>query len=601
MAIFKTIESEIRSYLSDKIEISEGYRFNQYRLIKRIMLYQNNVYPKGKLNNQGDYKYWIDIIQPRIDSEVKNIDFDTSSILFYSDSYKDSGAMLLCNLALKEWMKDNQQGEELNDAIEEFSAWGNVVWKRVKGGYERVALKDFYVINQQAKSLNETPVIERHIMTQSDLRRKEGIWKNVQNVIDDCGNRGFTTNPEGVIESKENPYYEIYERNGEVSEKELFEAQGKEGGDPKKFILAKIVTAGLRRTSSAKDPKYVLYADTIDEMPYKEAHRGRYNGRWFRVGIIEMLLDIQTRCNEISNQIARGLEWASKTIFRSRDNVLAQNIITDMDNGDVIRSEDLQQIDIRMHGLDQLIADWNRLMQAADKLTNAYEVVTGESMPSGTPFRLGAMMNQNANKLYDYIREKLSLAIQDVFQDWILPDLVKDLKAKDVLRLTGDPAMMTRYYKMLVDNWYAKNLLNLPPHGPEIADGLKEQKLQEIMSRPEQMIRLEKGWLDGVKPRVSVVISGENITMTEDLQTLATFIQLEVDPIRRSALIERAMKRKGIDVEDLPKSPTPEEQAQMQQAQQGDALDATRSKLQMSAQGQLSPFKEMSQQALGQL
>jgi len=595
MAIFKLIESEIQSYLTGKVEISEGYKFNQYKLIKRIMLYQNNIYPTGKLTAQGDYKQWIDVSQPRVDSEVKNIDFNSSAIQYYSESYKDAGYMLLCNLALDEWMRDNQQGEELNDAVEEFSSWGNVVWKKVKGGYERVALKDFYVINQQAKTLNETPVIERHIFTQSDLRAKMGVWDNVENVINDCGNRGFTRNPEGVTESKETPYYEIYERNGEVSEYDLFQAQGKgDGGSKNKYLLAKIIVAGLRRTEKADDKKYILFAQAIGSMPYKEAHRGRYKGRWFREGIVEILFDVQTRANEISNQIARGLEWASKTIFRTQDNLLAQNIITDMANGDVIRSTDLQQIDIRMHGLDQLIADWNRLMDVADKLTNSYEVVTGEAMPSGTPFRLGAMMNQNANKLYDFLRQKLSLGIQDVFQDWIMPDMLKNLKAKDVLRLTGDPAMMNRYYDMLVNSWYVKNLLKMPPHGQEVGDALKEKKRAEIMAEPEQLIRLEEGWLDEVKPRIAVVISGENITMTEDLQTLATFIQLEVDPVRRTALIERAMKRKGIDVEDLPKSPPPPDPSMMAE---GDGTD-TAAKLKMAMKGQMSPNKEMSQKEI---
>lgn len=596
MAIFKIFESEIKSYLTEKVEISEGYKFNQYKLIKRIMLYQNNIYPTGKLTKQGDYKQWIDIIQPRVDSEVKNIDFDTSAIQYYSESYRDAGYMLLCNLALDEWMKDNQQGEELNDAIEEFSSWGNVVWKKVKGGYERVSLKDFYVINQQAKTLNETPVIERHIFTQSDLRKKIGVWKNVEQVIENCGNMGYTRDPEGVQESKENPYYEIYERNGEVSEYDLFQAQGKEGGSKKKYILAKIIGAGLKKSSPNDKGKYILFAEALGSMPYKEAHRGRYNGRWFRVGIIEMLFDIQTRANEISNQIARGLEWASKTIFRTQDNLLAQNILTDMENGDVIRSTDLQQIDIRMHGLDQLIADWNRLMDSADKLTNSYEIVTGESMPSGTPFRLGAMMNQNANKLYEYIREKLSLGLQDVFQDWIMPDMIRNLKAKDVLRLTGDPAMMNRYYDMVVNSWYVKNLLKMPPHGEEVAETLKAKKREEIMKNPEQLIKLEDGWLDGVKPRITVVISGENISMTEDLQTLATFIQLEVDPVRRTALIERAMKRKGIDVEDLPKSPPPPDPSQM--GMEGEGGPGVGSKLKMAMQGQMSPNKEMSQKEL---
>jgi len=573
MKIYKQIENEISTFLTEPVPISEGYSFSQYKLITRLCLYANGVYATGKKDKQGKYKYWIDIIQSRIDSEVKNIDFDTKDISLYSESLKDSGIMILLNLYLKEWLRDNEQGVEFNDFIEEGSGWGNVVFKKVKDGYEKVVLKDFYVINQQAKYLTDTPVIERHILTQSDLRAKNGVWKNVDEVIKNCGNKGFTPVAGGYDEAKETKYYEVYERNGEVSVSTLKEIKGKKvlDGDDDKYVLAKIICAGLSKSDG--EGKYVLFAEEIDEMPYKEYHRGRYNGRWWRAGIIELLLDIQTRANEISNQIARGLEWASKMVARSTDVRTAQNILTDLNNGDVIRSADLQQVNFRMEGLDQLIADWNRLMQVADKLCNSYEVVSGESMPSGTPFRMGAMLNQNANKLFDFLREKLALTVQDVFQDWILPDLTKSLKKKDILRLTGDADMMNKYYELVVNGWYIKNLLSFPPHTPADAEIIKASKMAEIRSKTDQFIKLEKGWLDGVKPRVSVVISGENVSITKDLENYANFINLEVDPIRRTALIERAMKRAGMDIEDLPKTPPmppqmPQQATQAPQTQQ---------------------------------
>jgi len=207
-----------------------------------------------------------------------------------------------------------------------------------------------------------------------------------------------------------------------------------------------------------------------------------------------------------------------------------------------------------MQGLDQLIADWNRLMTMADKLCNSYEVVTGESLPSGTPFRLGAMMNVNANKLFDFIREKLSLAIQDIFQDWILPDLIKDLKAKDVLRLTGNAEYLKKYYEMVINSWYLNNLIALGPHTKDQADSIKQKKLEEIRARPEAMVKLSKEMFKGFKPRCQVVISAENINLLSELETLHSFIALESDPIRRTALIEMAMTKKGIDVTMLPKT-----------------------------------------------
>ena len=562
MKVFKLFENEITDYLTKDFEISENFRFSQYKLIKRIVLFANMIYPKGKIDKQGNYKYWIDIISPRIDSEVKNIDFDTKDIVLYSESRKDAGIMLLCNLSLRQWLRDNGKSEEINDAIEEGSGWGNVVWKKIKGGFEKIDLKNFYVINQTAKSLEDTPVIERHILTQSYLRTKKGVWENIDEVIKNCGNKFFSTTPQGTTEEKETPYYEIFERNGEVSQEALYEAMGKKGGSPDEFVLAKIICAGLRNGEGGA--KYILFAKEISEMPYKEYHRGRYNGRWWRLGIYELLFDIQTRANEISNQMAIGLSWASKTIFKSSDNLLRRNILKQLNSGSIIKTLDLEQVNVRMEGADQLIADWNRLMITADKLCNSYEVVTGESMPSGTSFKLGNMINQNATKLFDFIREKLALSLQSVFQDWIVDDLISNLKRKEVIRLTGDEEGIYQLYEMMINGWYINNLLYLPPHSKEQAMEIKQTKFKEVLDSPEKYIKTEKDWLDGVKSRVSVVISGENVNLTKELENLASFIQLETDPVRRSALIDIAMEKSGVDTRSLPRTMPMQQPAQQQ-------------------------------------
>ena len=562
--MIKTIEKEIDSYLTKDVEISDGVKFSQPKLVKRISLFQNQVFKGGKLDSQKNYKYYSDIITPRVNSEIKNIDFDTKDIAIYSEaSLADKLAVILSNLYLKDWLKDNKKGEEINDSVENFSSIGNVVWKKIKGGYEELDLKNFYVLNQSAKTLDDSDVIERRLLTQSDLRAKNGVWKNVNEVIENCGNKFFSATEKSEEFESTNPFYEIYERNGEVSEKDLFEAQDKQGGDKNKYLLAKIIIAGLKK--GEKGNKYILFAEEIDKKPYKEAHRGKYEGRWFRKGLFEVLFDCQTRANEISNQLARGLEWASKTIFRSKDKLIIQNALTDLRNGDIVKSDELAQIEIRMQGFDQLVADWNRNIEIANSLANSYEVVSGENLPAGTPFRLGSMMNQNANKLFDFLREKLALAMEDLFNDWILPDMMKELRSEKILELTGDKKYLDEYYKMVATAWYIKNLLIMPPHSKEQGEDLIDLKIEELKKSDKNRIEIEKGFWDGFKPRAKVIITGESVNLMAELETLFSFIQLETDPVRRSALIELALSKKGVDITGLPKT---EQQPVQQQIQQ---------------------------------
>lgn len=572
-ALAKQIETEIADYTTKNVHLGDNINYSQHKLIRRITLFETKTYPTGKFDKQGNYKYWFDIISPRIESEVKNIDFDTKNIEAYTPRPIDETANIITNLKVREWLRNNGQAEELNSAIEEGSGWGNVVWKKVKKSYERVDLKNFYVINQTAFSLKETPVIERHERSQSDIRAMgTDKFKYVKEVLDTCGQNAYKNDADSTENDATMPMYTLFERNGEVNLKDLKEETGEtvNDGDENKYVFAKVIAAGVQETGHSVKINYIMFAE---EMPgkdnsklYKEYHRSRYKGTWFREGLYEILFDLQVRANEIGNQLARGLEWSAKTIFQSQDKLFIQNILTDMKNGDVIKTQGLAQVETRMQGLDQLLAEWNRIIGIANELANSREIVQGENLPAGTPFRLGALLNVNANKLFDFIREKLSIPVREIFEEWIIPELVRELKAEDVLRLTGDSDMLRRLHEMIVDNWYVENLIAIGPHTIEVGTYLKEQKMEELKKRPLFVKEFHKVF-EQYHPHVSVVITGENVDLQSKLQTLGTFISLEVDPVRRSYLVEKAMRMAGVDTGDLPRS-TPEQLAGVQPGQE---------------------------------
>lgn len=571
-ALMRQIEQEISDYCTKTVSIGENHSYSQHKLVRRIVLFENKHYPNGKFDSQKNYKFFFDVSSPRIDSEVKNVDFDTRNIEIYTPLKIDEVINIVMNLNNVEWLREHGQAEEINSGIEEGAGWGNVVWKKVRGSYERVDLRNFYVINQAARTLNDTPAIERHQLTQTDIRKMSKNWNYVKEVLSSCGVNSYKKDDSSVEEETTTPYYSIYERNGEVSVKALKEQKGEpvENGDEGKYTLAKVIAAGTPSDNGAVKIKYVVFCDEISAMPYKEYHRGRYKGRWFREGIYELLFDIQVRANEIGNQLARGLEWASKKVFVSPDKLVVQNILSDLKNGDIIRTGGLTAVDVRMEGFDQLVNEWNRLMAMADEITNSREIVNGESTP-GQPFRLGALLNANANKLYDFIREKFAIPLTEIFEEWIIPDQIKDLKASDVLRLTGDSEMLGRLHQAIVDAWYVDNLVAIGPHSPEVGELLKAEKLEELKKGP-LFIKEFKQYLENYKPRVAVVITGENVDLQEKLQTLGTFISLEADPVRRSYLIEKAMRLKGIDVGELPRS-TPEQLQGIRPESSGDRIE----------------------------
>jgi len=555
--LFTRLESEISNYISNNVEISPGVFFSQYSLINRIYKFRNRDLSGTKINSDLSYNYYFDIISPRTDSEIKNLRFDTKNIMVFSQNpIKDFAAVFLSNATLKSWMAKNGEDVKLKTAVEEFVANGNVGFKRLSNGYEMVDVLNTYITNQKAESIEDTDIVERHEMTASQLiQMTEWDQSNVLKVIKDLGDKSFKASTQTTPITSTNKRYEIFEYTGEVNELEFNQAQGKNGGDENKYFLAKVVVAGLRESGTGE--KYTLFADRLTgklSNHYIFAHRGRYEGRFWRIGMYETLFDHQVRANEIGNQLARGLEWASKVIFRSEDSKVLQNIRADMDNGDIVITKDLQQVDVRMRSLDQLIADWNRLMGDADKLSNSYEVVRGDALPSGTPFRMGLLMDQNAGKLFTLLRQKITLPYKRVFREWVLPTLIKDMKGEEVFRFVGETDIMDQLREILVDSWYAKNLIAIGPHTKEVAEAIKQEKLDEIRKLDPAIKNSKEIW-EAVTSRFFVTITGENYDLSEQLQDLTQLIQYETDPERIDWILNQIYRSRNIPIP--PKKPEP--------------------------------------------
>lgn len=557
--LYKRIETEIENYLSKKVEISNGVNYSQYEIINRINKFTNHDQSGDKINPDLSYNYWFDIISPRVDSEVKNLRFDSKNILVFSQNpRKDFAAIFVANASLKNWLSENGEDIKLKTVIERFTANGNVGFKRVKGGYNIIDDVNTYITNIKAETENDTDFIERYEMTASQIKRMSAWDQTVADtVIKDLGNKTFTSAPETTPIDTSGKKYEIFEFTGEVNEKEYNLIAGISAeGDENNFFLAKVVVAGLHKNK--KGSKYTLFAEKlVGNMSdyYIYAHRGRYTGRFWRVGMYELLFDHQIRANEIGNGLAAGLAWASKVVFKSEDNQILQNIRADIDNGDVIITKDLSQVDVRMRGTDQLIADWNRLMADADRLSNSYDVVRGEAMPSQTPFRMGLLMDQNSGKLFTMLRQKVTLPYKRVFKNWVLPELIKDMKATDVFRFTGETDILDQLYEIIVNSWYMDNLVKIGPHTEDVGKAIKQEKLDAIKKEDPTLKNAKEIW-EGIRSRTFVTITGENSNIEDLIQDLMALVPLESDPNRIAWILDTIYKARGIPIPP-PKPPEP--------------------------------------------
>ncbi len=180
-------------------------------------------------------------------------------------------------------------------------------------------------------------------------------------------------------------------------------------------------------------------------------------------------------------------------------------------------------------------------------MANSYEVSRGESAPSGTPFRLGALQDANAGKLFTLIRQKITLPYKRVFREWVLPELIKDLSGEDVFRLIGDSEVLDQLREIMAATWYMDNLVTIGPHTKEIAEAIKAEKMDELR-RVDPVIQNTKEIWKGVLPRLFITITGENSDMADNITDLTSLLNLEQDPERIAFLLDSIYKVRGIPV-----------------------------------------------------
>lgn len=611
IATFKT------NFLRRSIKITDNLTFNQYEIIKRAYFYSHNQFMSGPLDENGQPKYFYDLLTDRNDQATKNIDLDTKDCYIKAEG---GGAYLKSWMLRREFMgyaKTTGFGMKINELSSDLPAFGTVVWKKIKNEKGEVDVQQVELINiindPTAKKLSKGLFVERHMMSQDDLRLKEDAWGKAK--VDELIRKGRTVRRTqfmtdfgpGVSDTQVSaddttPYYEVFEMWGEIpySLYERYET-GKEDNPVKisnKPYVADYYEPAAAPTQAAPasnvlsddDKNRTVYVMAIvagietdceesvmfckeqkrEDFPYKEVHYRRRKGRWLGLGNYELLFDLIEKANEITNRYYSSLRLALLHIYQTRDKNHVRNVLTDLLDGDVIvtRSE-LTALPTEVRGATEFKLELDRIERRADALCNAYEVVSGADLPSGTPYKLGQQQLSSATKLFKFIQQNIGLFIEQVFNEWLLPDFAKNLTEEHVLDLIDNFDDLEVYYNArkrlmqyeLLKRYVLDNNSMPDPSQLELAGSL----IKDQVAKSPKQILVEKDYYANQKYSLKTVVTGENEakkenleTMTSLAETLAANTQALQDP-RYMKLLNMIMEETGyspLEINSINNTPT---------------------------------------------
>lgn len=554
--IYSQVAGELQEFFTKKISIGGtsnskkvGYEFSQADTLNLIQYVGGSRFEKGDKDSEGQQKIYLNSSVFRADVASKQIDIDVANIKFIPAELQDKNICLLKRREFKRWSKDEGFGVEINEMVEKFPFWGTLVAKKRGKEYDLIPLTKLR--NQQdAKSLKEASYViiehemeawEAQAMPDWDLSGLEYSWDEKLTV---------------------------YERYGRVPAT-FFDpkAPETESVDTVSFVV-------LDKKNKTKEG-CLLFIEKIKERPFIECHWKQIEGRWLGIGEIENNFDNQKARNAVFNLRLRSMLWSSKNLFQSTDETVAKNLIREVRDGDVITVTDTGITPINTQ--TKSIADFNTLDDIIEKNSDqksfTYEVATGESLPSGTPFRLGVVLANSTNNHFGLKREKLSLFIKELLYDFILPAFEKDTRREHKVALaSGEEGYndLVEIYSGIKENEFIYKYIMA---NGVVPSPVALEKFRSEMKKDFEIV-VEEGQYELIENSIDIEITGEAVDIEGKMATLTTLYQVlsqRQDP-RADQVLEKILL---LSDEELPKGQT---------GQQTQPLNQMVNMAQMSAQ-----------------
>jgi hypothetical protein len=472
--------------------ITERVAFKMRQLLRIL---QKNYYgvfdqPIDPATNQE--KVWYPLTFINVEAVIKNIDLDTKDITFQAKNDNGYGVTDLTRAFVKDKLDKMNFGQALDDFERDLAIYGTAVWKtweeNGKLKFTRVNLLNCYLDPTTPSIQQAYRFTERSLMFPEEIQAMNG-WINTQGIRKDV--------PMGV--PRIDPMWG--NRSGgfsNVKMLDVYECWGKipkslitgEKADSNEEVEGHIVVSGL--DTPGKERVHLIEGNIKEDSegnilkPYEECWYTRVPNRWYGLGIAERLLTLQIYANIVFNVRINRSRISQLGIFKYRKGAgITPGMIARLQSNGAIplqNLEDLQQFVVQEIGATSY-KDEDVINSISERLTNAFDVVTGEALPSSTPATNASIQNQNAKSGFSIIKDQLGYFLQRWMDRHALPILAKELDADTVVRLTTDDDKFQQLIETIVTNraqhalhqHYAQGYLPDPQEFQQAIDIAREQ------------------------------------------------------------------------------------------------------------------------------
>lgn len=393
-------------------------------------------------------KTWYPLTEINVEAVVKNIDLDQKDIDFRSKTPDGYGITDITRSAVKQKLSSIYFGQKLDDFERQLAIDGTAVWKTYEeNGKLQVKLVDLLniYIDPTTPSIQEAyRFTERSLMFPEEIQGMTG-WMNTE---------GIGAN---VVEGlpRTDPYWmnRATQVNSNVKLIDVYELWGQipkylitgESSDTNVEVQGHIVVSGI--DSPGNERVHLIEANNkIDKegnalKPYEECWLTRVPNRWYGRGVAEKLLTLQIYANIVFNVRINRSRISQLGLFKMKkgSGITPQMLARLPSNGVVQLNNlaDLEQMVVQEVG-ESSYKDEEVINSISERLTNAFEIVTGEALPSSTPATNASIQNQNAQNGFSMIKDSIGGFLERWMDRHALKIIAKEMTTGEIIRITSD-------------------------------------------------------------------------------------------------------------------------------------------------------------------
>lgn len=406
-----------------------GYYYSQKQTLEAIDLACASKFKKAK-DAEGKTKTYLNIVNFHADVSINQVGVNTSNYIMEPENNDYSWPVFFMDKKFKEFSQEKSYDDIIDELTDDYCRKGSCVSKKIKKGVERVPLRTLRN-SIRAKTLEDAARNGGYAIIENEM--SYGKMKKY---------KGYKL--DGLDKTK---IYTLFERYALIPRAKLNEFKGLAvvESDWEDYICCQqilIPNSEAFKTITKEPGGHIVFIEEIvdeeGEFPLEEAHYRKIDGRWLGEGEVEKQLQNQISRNLTANLRRRSLIWAAKRVFQGVNSTdVAKELLVEVKDGtvlDIKPNGQITPVNTQTQHLGDFTADENNVKENSQQISFSFDVASGDSMPSGTPFRLGILLEGAVSKYFKRKQDTLSNFLKRSFFSQLVPIFQQEIKEEHSLR-----------------------------------------------------------------------------------------------------------------------------------------------------------------------